>query len=217
MEELLEFPVQMSITGKTKSGKSYLLRHRILPLLIKKYEAIYIFSPTSKLDKEWRKYYKSLTDKQQDKFFLINEVDLDQIEELFDMIGDNKLEGSDDKHLLIFDDVTDLYSKSNRSIFSKLSFKGRHSNISYIFTTHKYNMLNTLVRSNVKTKIIFRTTNVHELKTFIEDNATIQTPKKELMTKMLNCTGDNKAFVIESSPNNDDYFCIEKNGYVKKA
>jgi len=215
MKQLLDFPIQMSITGKTKSGKSFLLRQRILPLLIKEYQAIYIFSPTSKLDKEWERYKKSLTKKQQEKVFLIDEVDLESIDNLFDMIGDNKLLGSDDKHLLVFDDITDLYNRSNSSVFSKLSFKGRHSNVSYIFSTHKYNMLNTLIRSNVKTKIVFRTTNTHELDTFIKDNATLETPKNELLKLMVGCSGDNRSFVIDSGPDFDSYFCIEKNGKLK--
>lgn len=212
IKDLLEFPIQLTITGKTSSGKSFLLRKRILPEIIGEYTGIYIFSPTSKLDKDWSNWYHSLSITNQDKVFLIDEVDLNSIEELFTMIGQNKLEGSNDKYLMIFDDTTNLYSRSNNSIFGNLSFKGRHSNISYIFTVHKYNIINTLIRSNVKTKIIFRTTNQHELKSFLEDNVTIETDRNTLEQLLMSCTGENKAFVIDSREQTDKYFCISKTG-----
>ena len=239
MDKLLEFPIQMSITGKTKSGKSQLLRKTILPKIIDEYETIFIFSPTAKLDKEWDKYILTLSDKNinEGKFFfnafgvkealpfksirqkvqLFPKFSSDQILDLIEEIGQNKLAGDNSKRLIVCDDCTDLYSNSKRDFFSQLSFKGRHSNLSYIFVTHKWNTLSTLTRSNLGTKIFYRITNERESNTFLDDNKPYRISRKDFLNSFKSCTGNYKAFVIQSGSNSDDYYCIKSDGTVDKV
>ena len=213
MDNLLTFPIQMSITGKTKSGKSHLLRHHIIPKIIKEYDEVFIFSPTSRLDTGWYDFKDSLPQKQKHKLTLVDsKFTLADVSELVDEIGEMKMRKRDDeepeKFLLIFDDCTALYSQSKRDIFSELAFKGRHSNISYILTTHKWNCLNTLIRGNLETKMFFRITNEKEIESFIADNKPYNIPKDDFLEMLDSSTGDYKCFVIKSGKNSDDYYRI---------
>ena len=212
LNSILEFPVQLSITGKTKSGKSHLLRKIILPQIIHEYENVFIFSPTALLDRDWEKFILTLNKKNQKKVLLFSEFDSDAILKLIAEIGDNRLKGDLSRRLIICDDCTALYSQSKKDFFSQLAFKGRHYGLSYIFTSHKWNAINTLTRSNLGTKIFFRITNERELKTFLEDNKIYGISNQEFIDLFKNSTGDYKAFVIKSTNNGDEYFTISRDG-----
>ena len=203
------FPLQLVICGRSRSGKSYLLRNRILPAIYKEYEAVYIISPTAKLDKGFKEdFINKLPKKHQDKIYLIDEFSEDSIQNLIELIEDNKIQGSDDKYLIILDDITDQLNQSNRSFFSKLAIRGRHANISYIITTHKYIALNRLIRNNARTKIFFKINSPPELKQVIDELISQEASKDRIEQMLLESTGDFKCFVCEHSANIDTHSVI---------
>jgi hypothetical protein len=198
-----KFPLQAVITGRTRSGKSFLLRNKILPEIIKDYEAVYILSPTAELDRDWQRFIKK-NKKFEEKIFLIEEFDENSVQELIELIGDNKREGLDDKYLIILDDITDLLNQSNRSFFSKLGIKARHYNISYIITTHKYRSLNRLIRNNATTKIFFKINSPPEKTTIVDELITANVDKEHIEELLEDCTGEYKSFMVQNSTENHE-------------
>ena len=217
LETLLKFPLQLAITGKTRSGKTHLLKEQILPKIMDDYDMVYIFSPTSKLDESWKKYISKLSDKDYAKVQRFADFTLEEVDSLIDNISKNKMLGDDARYLMIYDDCTDLYSSSNRDIFSKLAFRGRHANISYILTSHKWKCFNPLIRGNLGIKIFFKIRNEKEIKSILEDNKPHNITRKSFLEMMEDCTGDFKSFVIDSTPpDTDHYYCIDDTGKLNR-
>ena len=216
MEELFRFPIQSTIIGKSMSGKTRLLQNVILPKIMKDYEGIYIFSPTADIDQSWSKFKKSLSKKIKEKFYLIDEFNNEEVLDLIEMIKENKILGSKDKYLIIFDDATDKFKTSKKDMFAILAFRGRHCNISIIFISHKHNAISPIVRNNVRTKIYYRISNNRELKTMLEDNETFDLKGNHFNNMFNSNTGDFNAFCIDSNPNSDDYYQITNKGKLVK-
>ena len=203
-----EFPLQLVVVGRTRSGKSFLLRNHIIPAIIKDYKHIWIFTPTAILDEGWNKLKK----KYKKKIELFAEFDNDNILELISEISNSKEEGIKDKYLFIFDDITDRLSQSPSSYFTKLGIFARHYNISYIITSHKFRALNRTLRNNATSKIFFKINSLPELSSVSDENATANITPEELETIINNNTGDYRSFLIQNGPDDDDYFRIEKTG-----
>ena len=152
-KQLFEFPLQLAIVGRSRSGKSYLLRNGIIPSIIGQYDSVIVYSPTIHgVDKGWvnfkKKYGKKVT--------LIDEIVPKDIAYFIDEIGRRiKLKGVKTKFLFIFDDITTYLTPSNSSFFATLATRGRHFNISYIITAHKYKAMNPLIRGNLRQRIFF--------------------------------------------------------------
>ena len=211
-KEKFKFPLQLVIIGRTLSGKSFLLRKRILPAIWKEYEAIYIISPTAKLDVGYQEFIKTLPKKKQDNIYLIDEFSEQSIQTLIGLIGENKKMGSKDKYLIILDDITDLLNQSNHSFFTQLAIKSRHYNISYVITSHKYRALNRLIRNNARIKIFFRINSPPEFKSVVEELIS-QDADQKIIEQMINdSTGDFKAFVVEHGANTDIHSVILAEG-----
>ncbi len=96
----------------------------------------------------------------------IMEYDEDRLEVLYEMLEDDFLNSVELKEkptpkLLVFDDVAysgDLASrKSKQNIVNKIVMNGRHAMISSIFTSQKYSLLNTGIRTNLTGAILFAT------------------------------------------------------------
>ena len=204
-----EFPLQMTLVGRTRSGKSYLLRKNILPKIIRKYENVFVFSPTAFLDEGWNQIEKKFKN-----VILFPEFENDNILQLIEEIGDLKKSGSNLKHLFIFDDITDRLSQSPKSYFSKLAIFGRHYNISYIITSHKFRALNRMIRSNATTKIFFKVNSRPEVKAITDENATLHKSEDDIEDLLEKSTGDYKSFMIKNGKDDDDYYTIDKQGNV---
>lgn len=207
---LFRFPLQLVVVGRSKSGKSYLLRNRIIPNIIGSYDAVIVYSPSALTDSGWQslaKKYKKVT--------LVPEINDKDIASFIHEIGVKKAEGKKTKFLFIFDDITTYLSASNSSFFATLATRARHFNISYIITTHKYKALNPLLRNNAQHQIFFKVTTSLELNSIADEIATVETSPNTIK-KMLNvCTGSHKAFLVSKGAEDDEYFCLLANGLVK--
>ena len=209
---LFEFPLQLVIVGRSLSGKSFLLRNRIVPNIIGSYDAVIVYSPSAFTDIGWQQLankYKKVT--------LISDINDKDIASFIHEIGVKKAKGKKTRFLFIFDDITTFLSASNSSFFATLATRARHFNISYIITTHKYKALNSLLRNNAQQQIFFKVTTALELNSISDENATVETSPNTLK-KMLNvCTGAHKAFFMSKGPEEDLYFCLLANGEIKRV
>ena len=212
ISELFKFPLQLVVVGRTRSGKSHLIRKTILPAIIKDYDEVFIFSPTAFLDAGW----KLLKKKYKKKIQLFDEFENDQILQLVVGIGQAKEAGGKTKYLMLFDDITDRLSQSPKSYFSKLAIYARHYDISYITTSHKFRALNRMMRNNATSKIFFKINSVPELNAVTDENATANV-STDMLAKIVNQnTGDYNSFFIQNGPDDDDYYRIAKSGKIIK-
>jgi len=209
-KKLFEFPLQMVMVGRTRSGKSYLLRERIIPSIISEYKDVMVFTPTAALDDGWKK----LKAKYKKKIHLFPEFESDKVTEFIRLHGEAKEEGSKDKTMVIFDDVTNRLTQSNDSYFSKLSIFARHYNLSYIVTSHKFRALNTLMRNNATTKIFFKVNSNPEMNAIKEELGTANVSPDNLEDAIRGNTGKYKAFMIQVGPDDDAYYRIEASGKI---
>lgn len=222
-KKLFKFPLKMVITGKSESGKSYLLRNRIIPSIIDEYEAVFIISPTAQLDSGWVKL-RNKNKKNKEKIVLIQDFNDETLQETLELCGENRMIGNEEgipdeeqpKYLFIMDDVSDLLSQSKRDFFSTMSIKGRHYNCSYILTSHKWNLVNRMIRTNATFKLFFRITTNSEFKSILDDNETFWFKQPELERMILDNTGDFKSLLIKSGRDKDEYFVIKVNGDIVK-
>lgn len=222
-KHLFKFPLKLLIIGRSESGKSYLLRKRIIPKIIDEYENIFVISPTVNLDTGWTKL-KNKSKKNKEKILFISDYDDTELKNLLHEFGENKIEANQmgvpedeqPKYLIILDDITDQLSQSKRDFFSQLAIFGRHYNISYIITSHKYNIINRLIRNNAKIKLFFRIDNTGELNTILDDSESYFVKKDELDDMLDKNTGEFKSFVIKEGVDTKNYFGIKASGLIKK-
>lgn len=221
---LFKFPLQLVIVGKSRSGKSYLLRNRIIPAIISEYDAVFVISQTASLDMGWRRL-KNKNKQNREKILLIDDFTPETLLETLDLCGENKRYCLDEeikekdhpKYLFICDDVSNVLTQSKRDFYSKIAVMGRHYSCGFIITSHKYNVLNRMIRNNVFQKLFFRITTNNEVISILKDSESYHV-KQDKIAKMLdNNTGQFKSFLIESDIDHDNYYVIKADGDISKV
>jgi hypothetical protein len=212
-KQLFSFPLQLIITGRSRSGKSYMVRNHIIPHIINQYDAVIIYSPSAHLDAGW----KGLKKRYPSKVTLIPEINDKDIANFIHEIGKRKVKGKKTKFLFIFDDITTYLTPSNTSFFATLATRGRHFNISFIITSHKYKAFNSLLRNNATQQIFFKITTNLELNSISEEIATVETPPHVIKKLLRACTGSHKAFLVNKGAEEDNYFCLLPSGKFKQV
>lgn len=155
-----------AISGMKGSGKSSLLLCVLRSHLRKKYDNIYLFSPTAKVDKKW----KDVVDELEPDNKWYDKLTEDNLFEVLQKIEEYNKENDDAKNLIIFDDcMAELKSSGSKSYLNKLITTCRHLKTSVVIITQKYNKLNTTIRANMDLLSIFATQNKKELATVIDD------------------------------------------------
>ena len=161
-------PLAMSIIGKRRSGKSFLLVKMLNSKYFKKkFESVYIFSPTCMLDKTWN----DITNK---NVIFYDEYDEEIIQNLLKL---QEYKGNEAGQILIvLDDFAEKLKSYRGNVLEQLALRGRHYSASFIFTSQKYNLIPTVIRNNTDEFIFFKVSNNQELKTIIEeqDNKDLQ-------------------------------------------
>jgi len=150
---IFDLPFKLAIVGKSQIslGKTSIIMNMLLrDEFYKKHfsgENIFIIS-NNDLDNKL-KILKKEKDIPDENFMAYDEQTL---EELYDMIEEEfQEEEPKQQRLIIFDDVAysgDLKSKES-GILSKITMNGRHAGLSSIFTTQKYSLLGTNIRSQL--------------------------------------------------------------------
>lgn len=158
-------PSRIVLCGRTGTGKSTLLLHYYNNFWESYFDKIYIWSPNYEVDAIW----KSLKRKP-DKFFLkFNQKDVEElIEANRKKIVTYGIERSD-KILMIFDDQASEENIRFSIWLERLATRGRHDNVTEVFSTQRYNRVPKTIRVNSNIFDLFTTSNLAELDDIIDE------------------------------------------------
>tara|TARA_R110002072_G_scaffold248381_1_gene407403 strand:- start:35 stop:760 length:726 start_codon:yes stop_codon:yes gene_type:complete len=206
LKDIFDIPMRLLIVGKSQlSGKTNL----ILNLLLRnefyrdKYDGENIFIITNnKLDNKLKilRKEKDIPDEN------VMPFDEDDLEDLYDQLEEEFIDDVADKKkpsnkLIIFDDVAYSGGLKNKTagVISKIVMNGRHANISSIFTTQKFSLVQTGVRSNVTGAILFNTSQ-KELELMSDDYNYLEN-KKEFIKIFRKTTEKKNSFMVVNFTN----------------
>ena len=218
---LFDLPIKLLINGKSQlSGKTTL----ILNLLMnpdfgydKKFkgENIYIVSD-NRLDNKM-KILMDFHEIPDENRFPYNE---DVLEALYDnledeFIGEMEDDGKAQNRLIIMDDVGYSGNLKNKDfgMISKLVANGRHLNLSQIYTSQRFSMVSTTLRSNLTGAILFNTS-MKEAELIAEDFNHFTT-KKEFMTMFRENTKEPRSFLVINYTNPKSIYMNSKFETIK--
>jgi len=206
LNDIFDIPMRLLIVGKSQlSGKTNLILNLLLrnEFYRNKYDGQNIFIVTNnKLDNKLKilRKEKDIGDEN------VMEFDEEDLEDLYEQLEDEFLQDVADKKkpsnkLIIFDDVAYSGGLKNKTagIISKIVMNGRHANISSIFTTQKYSLVSTGVRSNVTGAILFNTSQ-KELELISEDMNYLEN-KKDFIKLFRKTTEKKNSFLVVNFTN----------------
>ena len=179
-----KLPMRAVILGPSGSGKSSLLQNFILDIYHKCFSRIYIFSPSINVDYQtWQPVKdmitKEITNNDDEVFYfdhyneeaLLNIITTQRkIIEYQKKQNHNKLFSI----LIVVDDFADDVKFSrNSKLLHSLFTRGRHSQISTIVATQKFNALSPIIRVNASDLYVFRLRNYSDLQAFMDEVSAI--------------------------------------------
>ena len=181
-----KLPIRSILLGPSGSGKTILLQNMIMNIYDKCFERVYIFSPSVNVDTTWipvKGYIEKVmdvheTDTEKYYFDHYNPEALENIiEQQKKIVTHMKATKSKSKLfqiLIIIDDFADDPSFSRHSkLLHSLYTRGRHSMISTITSTQKFNSIHPLIRVNATELYVYRLRNQKDLDTFIDEVSAI--------------------------------------------
>ena len=183
-EILPKLPARMIAVASSTGGKSVIIQNLILKKNRGSFERIYIFSPSIHVDDTWTAVKKYISDvmkvdaeKEQVYYEEYDPVALKKIIETQHKVIDFQKKNKQKELfsvLIVVDDFADdprfvRYSNILHGLFTR----GRHSAISCILSTQKYNVLALIIRLNSSALFIFRLTNMNEANSFLEENSAL--------------------------------------------
>ena len=179
-----KLPMRAIILGPSGSGKSILLQNFILDIYHKCFSRVFIFSPSINVDYQtWQPVKdmisKEISNKDDEEFFF----DHYDEEALLNIINtQRKIIEYQKKHnhnklfsiLIVVDDFADDVKFSrNSKLLHSLFTRGRHSQISTIVATQKFNALSPIIRVNASDLYVFRLRNYSDLQAFMDEVSAI--------------------------------------------
>lgn len=206
-----DIPFKILINGKSQlSGKTTIVLNILLNPQFGyhdrfKGDNIYIVSD-NKLDNKLKMLaeYKEIPET---NIMGYDEYVLDQ---LYDTIEEQFIEEKEEKNiqnrLIIFDDVGYSGNLKNKDfgIISKLVANGRHLNLSQIYTSQRFTMISTTVRSNITGAILFNTSS-KELELIAEDfNYMIK--KNDFIEMFRRETKEPRSFLVVNFTNKESLY-----------
>jgi hypothetical protein len=114
--------------------------------------------------------------------------------------------------LIVIDDFADDPSFSRHSkLLHSLYTRGRHSMISVITATQKFNAIHPIIRVNATDLYVYRLRNYKDLETFLEEiSAVLPNGKKTLQKIYEKCTDEPYSFLycnLTAKSIHDMFFC----------
>jgi len=194
-----KLPLRAIILGPSGSGKSILLQNMILDLYDKCFKRIYVFSPSINVDYQTWEPVKKMIEKEitnnDDEQFYFDHYDE---EALFNIINtQRKIIEYQKKHnhnklfsiLIVVDDFADDVKFSrNSKLLHSLFTRGRHSQISTVVATQKFNALSPIIRVNASDLYVFRLRNYSDLQAFLDEVSAIA--PKDIILEMYRLATD---------------------------
>jgi len=206
LKDIFDIPMRLLIVGKSQlSGKTTIILNLLLrnEFYRNKYDGENIFIVTNnKLDNKLKilRKEKDIPDEN------VMEFDEEDLEDLYEQLEDEFLDDVNDKKkpsnkLIIFDDVAYSGGLKNKTagVISKIVMNGRHANISSIFTTQKYSLVSTGVRTNVTGAILFNTSQ-KELELMSDDMNYLEN-KKDFIKLFRKITEKKNSFMVVNFSN----------------
>lgn len=219
---LFDLPMKILINGKSQlSGKTTLILNMLMNPEFgydKKFEGenIYIVSD-NKLDNKI-KILMEYKDIPPENHFPYDEQVLDMLydnleQEFMEEMEDN---GKSTNKLIIFDDVgySGNLKNKNFGIITKLAANGRHLNLSQIYTSQRFSMVSTNLRSNLTGAILF-STSMRELE-LISDDMNYLDKKKDFVTMFRENTDEPRSFLVVNFSNKDGLYMNSKFRTINK-
>ena len=156
------------IFGPVGVGKSTILLNLMYGHLKKKYNNIFMISPTAKLDTKFEKLVEEL--EEDNKFY--EEYSNDNVGEIITKIKSLNKDDKDNRNLIIFDDCMAYMEQSTdkQAYINKLITTHRHLHSDIIILAQTYKGLNPNIRKNTKIVMLFPVNNRQELDAFKEIN-----------------------------------------------
>ena len=178
-----QLPLRSVILAPSGGGKGVLLQNLILDIYRGCWERVFIFSPSIDVDSAWIPVKKYLLEDRkmgaEDKLFF-DSYDPEALEGIIDtqrqVVEHQKKEGHRKlfQILIVVDDFADDPSFSRQSkLLHSLFTRGRHSQISTLVSTQKYNSISPLIRVNATELYVFRLRSIQDLSTVIDENSAL--------------------------------------------
>ena len=216
-----KLPMRSIILGPSGSGKSILLQNFILDIYKDCFSRVYIFSPSINVDYQTWEPVKKYLDKEinngdKDEIFYFDHYDEEGLSNIIDT--QIKIIEYQKKHthnklfsiLIVVDDFADSPSFSrNSKLLHSLFTRGRHSQISTIVATQKFNALSPIIRVNASDLYVFRLRNYSDLQTFLDEVSAIA--DKNLILEMYSLATDQPFSFLTfklTAKNKNDIFMI---------
>ena len=182
-EILPKLPARMIAVASSTGGKSVLLQNLILKIYRGSFERIYICSPSIHVADTWtavKKYISDVMKVDAEKEHYYEEYDplaLKKIIETQHKVIDFQKKNKQKEFfsvLIVVDGFADdpqfvRYSNILHGLFTR----GRHSAISCILSTQKYNVLAPIIRLNSSALFILRLKNMNEVNSVLEENSAL--------------------------------------------
>ena len=219
-----KLPIRSILLGPSGSGKGILLQNMILDIYRGCFERVYVFSPSSFVDKTWepvKEYLNktiNLSENEPPLFYDTN--DQENLERIIDTqrkVTEHLKSKKDTKKLfqilIVIDDWADSPDFSRKSqLLHALFTRGRHSGISTIVSTQKFTALHPIIRVNATELYVFRLRNYRDLETFIEEVSAL-IDKKSLMEIYNLATAEPYSFLYVklTAKKKDDIFMVKFN------
>ena len=104
----------------------------------------------------------------------------------------------------------------NNQALNSCFTRGRHSQISTILSTQKYNAVSTIIRTNMDSMYLFRLRNANDLQAVIDELSALL-DKKILLEAYLKATDERFSFLFIklTSPTINDMFYVTFNKKIK--
>ena len=190
-----KLPVRAVILGPSGSGKSILLQNMILDLYRDCFSRIYIFSPSINVDYQtWepvKKYINKTIPQNDDEEFYYDRYDEESLNNIITtqrkIIEYQKKQNHNKLFsiLIVVDDFADDVKFSrNSKLLHSLFTRGRHSQISTVVATQKFNALSPIIRVNASDLYVFRLRNYSDLQSFLDEVSAIA--PKDVILQMYN-------------------------------
>ena len=216
MDKLFNLPFKLLINGKSQlSGKTTIILNLILrnAFYRDKFDGENIFIVSNnKLDNK----LKILMEQKDIPKANYMKYDEDELEILYDQLEDEFLEEVNEKkkisnRLIIFDDVAYSNSLKNKTagITAKIVMNGRHLCLSSLFSTQKFSLVSTNIRTNLTGAILFNTSQ-KELELIADDFNYL--PKKSQFIQMFrDATQEKNSFLVVNFSNKGNEMYLDSN------
>ena len=214
-----KLPCRSIINAASGSGKTVLIQSLILDVYRGCFSRIYIISPSHEIDDSWlpvKKYIEDELTNTEGEQIYFNEFDGDAVQHILNTqkkIIDHQKKDPKTKKLfsilIILDDVADDKKIHSNASLNSCFTRGRHSQVSTLISTQKYNCISTIIRTNMDSMYLFRLRNANDLEAvMIELSALLN--KKTLNEVYLKATQERYSFLFIklTEPDIQDMFYV---------